>query len=142
MNAKARVYRTADVARIAELSLRQLQLWEERRVAVASRHGRVRVYDATQTLFVLLAAELRQRGISFQKLRRVSGTMRDQLVEQRLTEIAGQRQIFLLTDGRHLQFADSPNKIGELVSNFFEPFVCINVSNCLQRINKATVRES
>ncbi len=142
MNGRARLFRTADVARIAELSLRQLQLWEERRFAVASRQGRVRVYDTTQTLFVMLAAELRRRGISCQKLLRISGVLRVLISEHRFAEISGQRQVFLLTDGRHLQVADSPNRIAELVSNLFEPFVCINVSNCLQRIHKATVNES
>jgi DNA-binding transcriptional MerR regulator len=141
MDLAARVFRTTDVARIAEVSLRQLQLWEERRVVIASRQGRVRVYDTTQTMFVVLAAELRRRGMSFQKLRRLSGSLLEFLIEHRLAEISGQRQVFLLTDGRHVQFADSPNKTCELVSNFFQPVVCINLSDCLQKIHKAEVSE-
>ena len=52
-------YRTEEVARFADVTLRQLQLWEEKRVAVASRSGRVRLYTSSQTLFVILVAELR-----------------------------------------------------------------------------------
>jgi len=37
-------YRTSEVARFAEVTLRQLQVWEEKGVAVASRSGRVRLY--------------------------------------------------------------------------------------------------
>jgi hypothetical protein len=43
---------------------------------------------------------------------------------------------FVLTDGHRIQFADSPNKTCELVSNFSRPIVCLNVSSCLERIEK------
>ena len=57
-------FRTAEVARLAEVSLRQLQIWEEKKVAVASRcWGGWRVYDATQAVFVVVCAELRRRGL-------------------------------------------------------------------------------
>lgn len=141
MDIGAKVFKTTDVARIAEVSLRQLQLWEERQVAVASRQGRVRVYDTTETMFVMLAAELRHRGMSFQKLRRLSGTLRELLVEHRLAEMCRERQVYLLTDGRRFHLADSPNKTCELVSNFSQPLVCINVSDCAQRLHKASVNE-
>jgi DNA-binding transcriptional MerR regulator len=55
-------FRTTEVAKIDGVSLRQLQLWEERRVAIASRSGRVRLYTASQALFVIVIAELRSRG--------------------------------------------------------------------------------
>jgi len=134
-------FRSAEVARIAEVSLRQLQIWEEKRVAVASRCGRVRVYDATQAVVVVVCAELRRRGLSFQQLHRLAPEVRQTLVDHSVVDITSQRQVFLLTDGRHVYFADSPNKICELVSNFFRPIVYVNVSDCLQRIHKAGVNE-
>lgn len=135
-------FKTSEVARIAEVSLRQLQIWEEKRVAVASRRGRVRIYDATQAIFVVICAELRRRGLSFQRLQRVSGELRQILVDHRVAEMAGHRQVFLLTDGHRVHIADSPNKTCELVSNLFRPIVCVNVSDCLQRIQNAALTES
>jgi len=132
-------FRTYEVARIAEVSLRQLQVWEEKRVAVASRCGRVRVYDPTQTVFVLVCAELRRRGLSFQRLQRLAREVRQILVDHRVADISSPRQVFLLTDGRHVYFADSPNKTCELVSNFFRPVLCVDVSRCLQTIHNAVV---
>ncbi len=134
-------FRTSELARIAEVSLRQLQVWEEKRVAVASRCGRVRIYDATQAIFVVVCAELRRRGLSFQRLKRVAGELRQILADHRVTEMAVHREAFLLTDGRRVQFADSPNKTCDLVSNLFRPIVCVNVSTCLQRIQNAAVME-
>jgi len=134
-------FRTHEVARIAEVSLRQLQVWEEKKVAVASRCGRARVYDATQTVFVLVCAELRRRGLSFQCLQRLAREVRQILVDHRVADISSARQVFLLTDGRHVYFADSQNKTCELVSNFFRPILCVNVSRCLQTIHNAAVMQ-
>jgi len=133
-------FRTAEVAKLADVSLRQLQLWEERRVAIASRSGRVRLYTASQALFVIVIAELRKRGLSFQRLRRLSIALRQLLQDHEV--VAGRRaSAFVLTDGRQVQFADSPNKTLELVSNFFRPIVCVNLANCLDRLEKTRLAE-
>jgi DNA-binding transcriptional MerR regulator len=129
-------FKTAEVARLANVSLRQLQVWEEKGVAMASRAGRVRLYTASQALFVVVVAELRKRGLSFQRLRRLSVALR-QLLEDH--DIAGRHPhscAFILTDGRQVQFADSPNKTIELVSNFFRPIVCVSLVDCLDRLEK------
>ena len=130
-------FRTAEVAKLADVSLRQLQLWEERGVAIASRSGRVRLYTASQTLFVVVVAELRLRGLSFQRLRRLSIQLRQLLVDHGVVERRPGLCAFVLTDGRQVQFSDSPNKTCELVSNFFRPIVCVNLAECLDRIDKS-----
>ena len=88
MNTSEVRFRTAEVAKLAEVSLRQLQLWEERRVAIASRSGRVRLYTASQALFVIVVAELRRRGLSFQRLRRLSTALRQLLDDHELQGLA------------------------------------------------------
>jgi DNA-binding transcriptional MerR regulator len=134
-------FRTAAVAKLADVSLRQLQLWEERRVVIASRSGRVRLYTASQALFVIVVAELRRRGLSFQRLHRLSVALR-QLLEDH--DIVGYRHTcaFILTDGRQIQFADSPNKTLQYVSNFFRPIVCVNLADCADRLEKTGLVES
>jgi DNA-binding transcriptional MerR regulator len=129
-------FRTAEVAKLADVSLRQLQVWEEKRVAVASRAGRVRLYTVSQALFVIVVAELRRRGLSFQRLRRLSVVLRQMLSDHGIDERRSSLCAFILTDGRQIQFADSPNKTCELVSNFSRPIVCINLADCLDRIDK------
>jgi len=132
-------FRTAEVAKLAGVSLRQLQIWEEKRVAVASRSGRVRLYTASQALFVIIVAELRKRGLSFQRLRGLSGVLRQLLADHGIEGRPSNHYSFILTDGRQVQFADSQNKTCELVSNFSRPIFCLNVSNCLDRIEKERV---
>jgi len=132
-------FRTMEVAKFACVSLRQLQVWEEKRVAVASRSGRVRLYSASQAQFVVVVAELRRRGLSFQRLSRLSIPLRQLLADHGIVEARPNLCAFLLTDGRQIQFADSPNKTRELVSNFSRPIVCVNLADCLERIDKSGV---
>ena len=136
MNTSDVRFRTGEVAKLAGVSLRQLQIWEEKRVAVASRSGRVRLYTASQALFVIIVAELRKRGFSFQRLRGLSSMLRQLLADHGIEGRPSNRDAFVLTDGRRIQFADSPNKTCELVSNFSRPIVCLNLSNCLDLIEK------
>ena len=126
-------FRTAEVARLADVSLRQLQMWEEKRIALASREGRVRRYSVSQALFVMVLAELRRRGLSSQRLRRLSVVVRQALSDH---GVHSGRCAFLLTDGKNVQFANSQNQTCEIVSNFFKPILCVNVSACLDRIEK------
>lgn len=139
MNANDVRFRTGEVAKLAGVSLRQLQIWEENRVAVASRSGRVRLYTASQALFVIIVAELRKRGLSFQRLRSISGALRQLLADHGIEGRPSSHCSFILTDGRQVQFADSQNKTCELVSNFNRPIFCLNVSHCLGRIEKERV---
>jgi len=132
-------FRTAEVAKLADVSLRQLQVWEEKRVAVASRSGRVRLYTSSQALFVIVVAELRRRGLSFQRLRRLSVVLRQMLSDHGIDQRRSSPSAFILTDGRQIQFADSPNKTCELVSNFSRPIVCLNLADCLDRIDRRGV---
>ena len=133
-------YRTAEVAEFAEVTLRQLQRWEEKAVAVASRSGRVRVYTRSQALFVIVVAELRRRGLSFQRLSRISISLRE-LLEDHLVVGRQHTYAFIITDGRQVQFADSPNKTLEIVLNFFRPIVCVSLTDCLDRLEKTGVVE-
>ena len=104
---------------------------------MASRAGRVRLYTVSQALFVIVVAELRRRGLSFQRLRRLSVVLRQMLSDHGIDEWHSSPGAFILTDGRQIQFADSPNKTCELVSNFSRPIVCINLASCLDRIDES-----
>jgi DNA-binding transcriptional MerR regulator len=126
-------FRTAEVAKFADVTLRQLQLWEECGVAVASRRGRVRFYTAAQTLFIVVAADLRQHGLSFQRLRSLSTSL-SKLLNDHALVCRRPSHAYLLTDGRKIQLAECPNKTLDLVLNVFRPIVCIDLARCLDRI--------
>ncbi len=64
-------YNSSDVARICGVSLRQLQWWDERNVVSPRQDGHKRVYMAEEVVEISVIAELRRKGFSLQKIRRV-----------------------------------------------------------------------
>ena len=64
-------YNSSDVARICGVSLRQLQWWDERNVVSPRQDGHKRVYLAEEVVEISVIAELRRKGFSLQKIRRV-----------------------------------------------------------------------
>src|SRR5437667_11240977 len=65
------VYASNDVARISGVSLRQLQWWDEQNVVSPRHDGHKRVYLPNEVIEVSVIAELRRKGFSLQKIRRV-----------------------------------------------------------------------
>ena len=59
-----RVFLSADVARLAGVSLRQLQWWDERKVISPRKDDRRRIYVPEQVLELLRVAALRRKGLS------------------------------------------------------------------------------
>ena len=57
-----RTYTSTDVARIAQVSLRQLQWWDERKVVSPHHEGHKRIYLAEEVIEITLIAELRRKG--------------------------------------------------------------------------------
>jgi hypothetical protein len=56
------IYSSADVARIASVSLRQLQWWDERKVVSPRHEGRKRTYLPQDVVEITVIAELRRKG--------------------------------------------------------------------------------
>lgn len=69
-------YTTNQVASAAQVSLRQLQWWDERRVVspdpgLAHGSGHLRVWDDGELFKVLLVARMRSKGLSLQRIRKL-----------------------------------------------------------------------
>jgi DNA-binding transcriptional MerR regulator len=62
-------FSTLQVAEAAQVSIRQLQFWDERRVIQPSQHGHRRVYEQEDLFKTLLVARLRSKGVSLQRIR-------------------------------------------------------------------------
>src|SRR5260370_39492518 len=69
--AAERTFSSSDVARIAQVSLRQLQWWDERKVVSPRHEGHKRIYLPQEVIEITVIAELRRKGFSLQKIRRV-----------------------------------------------------------------------
>src|SRR5258707_14471103 len=66
-----RTYSSSEVSDVAGVSLRQLQWWDERKVVSPRHEGHRRVYYPAEVIEITVIAELRRKGFSLQKIRRV-----------------------------------------------------------------------
>src|SRR5437879_13453388 len=62
-----RTFTSSDVSRIAQVSLRQLQWWDERKVVSPHHEGHKRVYQSEEVIEITVIAELRRKGFSLKK---------------------------------------------------------------------------
>ena len=130
-----RAYTSAEVARISGVSLRQLQWWDERKVVQPRHAGHKRVYSSELVLEVSVIAELRRKGFSLQKIRRVLRFLQRE-VGRRLSDVlAGDSELHLLTDGKSIYLEDRQSRIIDLLKNARQPMFLVCVSDQVRRLS-------
>ena len=103
-------YTSGDVARIAGVSLRQLQWWDERNVVSPRQEGHRRVYLPQEVVEVSVIAELRRKGFSLQKIRRVLRFLQKEMGKRLSDAVANESEVHLITDGRNIYLEDHPDR--------------------------------
>ncbi|HEX4228116.1 MAG TPA: MerR family transcriptional regulator [Bryobacteraceae bacterium] len=132
-----RTYTSTEVARIADVSLRQLQWWDERKVVSPRHEGHKRIYLAEEVVEITVIAELRRKGFSLQKIRRVLRFLQREM-DRRLAEIlsAGSK-LHLLTDGKSIYLEDQQERIIDLLKQARQPMFLVSVSDQVRRLDEA-----
>jgi DNA-binding transcriptional MerR regulator len=105
------VFLSADVSRIAGVTKRQLQWWDERKVVSPRREAHRRVYVLQLVLEILTVSALRRKGLSLQKIRRVLRLMRRELGPQFSHALGGGPKLYLFTDGHSIHIDEQPERI-------------------------------
>jgi len=128
-------FNSSDVARLCGVSLRQLQWWDERNVVSPRQDGHKRVYSAAEVVEISVIAELRRKGFSLQKIRRVLRFLQKD-VGKRLSEaIASTNDVHLLTDGKNIYLEEAPNRIIDILKNARQPMFLVCVSDQVRRLH-------
>jgi DNA-binding transcriptional MerR regulator len=136
-----RTFNSTDVARIAGVSLRQLQWWDERKVVSPRHEGHRRVYLAEEVVEITMIAELRRKGFSLQKIRRVLRFLQREMGKRLADVLAGDSQLHLLTDGESIFLEDQHERIIDLLKNARQPMFLVSVSDQVRRLEE-TPRKS
>jgi len=130
-----RTYTSSDVSRIAQVSLRQLQWWDERKVVSPRHEGHKRVYHPEEVVEVTVIAELRRKGFSLQKIRRVLRFLQREM-GRRLSEVlSGEHDLHLVTDGKSIFLEDSSERIVDILKNAKQPMFLVCVSDQVRRLS-------
>lgn len=139
--AAEREYSSADVARIGGVSLRQLQWWDERKVVSPRHEGHRRVYHAEEVLEITVIAELRRKGFSLQKIRRVLRFLQREMGKRLAEVLAANSDLHLVTDGKNIYLEERSERIIDLLKNARQPMFLVCVSDQARRLSAGLMRK-
>ena len=127
-------FTSRDVARFTGISLRQLQWWDERGLVVPVRQGHKRLYSLDDLAEVAIICELRDRGFSLQKVRRIVRFLQRELGKRLVDTVHAASEFHLLTDGRHIFLEDSARGVIDILKNSRQPMLTVCLSDTVERI--------
>ena len=130
----AATFSSQDVAEITGVSLRQLQWWDEQGVVSPIQHGHKRTYQLHELVEISLITELRRKGISLQKIRRVLRFLHKELGKGLFEAVRNGEEVHLLTDGKNLYLEDSHENIVDILKNSRQPIISVCISDQVQRL--------
>src|SRR5438067_3149910 len=127
-------FNSSDVARICGVSLRQLQWWDERNVVSPRQDGHKRIYMPAEVVEISVIAELRRKGFSLQKIRRVLRFLQKDMGKRLSEALAGSADVHLLTDGKSIYLEEAPNRIIDLPKHARQPMFLVCVTDQVKRL--------
>lgn len=134
-------YTSGDVARIAGVSLRQLQWWDERNVVSPRQEGHRRVYLPHEVVEVSVIAELRTKGFSLQKIRRVLRFLQKDMGKRLSEAVANDSEVHLITDGKNIYLEEQAERVIDVMKNAKQAMFLVCVTDQLRRFQAGAVRK-
>jgi DNA-binding transcriptional MerR regulator len=138
---EAQGFNSSDVARICGVSLRQLQWWDERNVVSPRQDGHKRVYMREEVVEISVIAELRRKGFSLQKIRRVLRFLQKDMGKRLSEALAASSDVHLLTDGKTIYLEEASEKIIDLLKNARQPMFLVCVTDQVKRLTAVSDRK-
>jgi DNA-binding transcriptional MerR regulator len=132
-----KTYSSIEVSQLAEVSLRQLQWWDERKVVSPRHEGHRRVYGPGEVIEITVIAELRRKGFSLQKIRRVLRFLQREMGRRLAEMLEASSDLHLVTDGKSIFLEDRHERIIDLLKNARQPMFLVCVSDQARRLNDA-----
>ena len=133
-SASGKTYSSADVARLGGVSLRQLQWWDEKKVVSPRHEGHRRIYHLEEVVEITVIAELRRKGFSLQKIRRVLRFLQREMGKRLADVLKSDSDLHLVTDGKAIFLEDSQSRIIDILKNAKQPMFLVCVTDQVRRL--------
>ena len=127
-------FSSEEVAELGGVTARQLQWWDERGVVSPQHQGHRRRYRLEELVEVSVIAELRQKGFSLQKIRKVLRFLQRELGRRLADILKASSDYHLLTDGKNIFLEDNQRKIVDLLKNSRQPIIAVCLSDQVRRL--------
>lgn len=131
---RTETFSSLDVAEITGVSLRQLQWWDEQGVVSPVQRGHKRIYQLHEVIEIGLITELRKKGVSLQKIRKVLRFLQKQLGKGLFEAVRNGNEVHLLTDGKNLYLEDSHKNIVDILNNSRQPIISVCITDQVRRL--------
>ncbi len=128
-------FTSREVLALTGITARQLQWWDERGIVVPSREGHKRLYSIDDLAEVAILCELRQRGFSLQRVRKVMRFLQREFGKRLVETVTDGAEYHLLTDGRHLYLEDSARSVINILKNSRQPILSVCLTDTVQRLH-------
>ncbi len=133
-----KAYSSSEVSKIGAVSLRQLQWWDEKKVVSPRHEGHRRVYSPDEVVEINVIAELRRKGFSLQKIRRVLRFLQREMGKRLSDILAGGTHLHLVTDGKNIYLEQNAEKIIDILKNAKQPMFLVCVTDQVRRLEATT----
>src|ERR1700745_4115187 len=128
-------FTSREVIQLTGITPRQLQWWDERSIVVAAREGHRRLYSIEDLAEVAVICELRRRGFSLQRVRKVIRFLQKEFSKRLAETVSRSSEYHLLTDGRTLYLETSAQQILDILKNARQPMLAICLSDTVRRVH-------
>jgi DNA-binding transcriptional MerR regulator len=123
-----------EVKALTGITARQLQWWDERGIVVPERHGHRRLYSLEDVTEVAVICELRKRGFSLQRVRKVMRFLQKEFGKRLAETVSGTSNYHLLIDGKDLYLETSAEQIVDILKNSRQPVLAVCLSDTVRRV--------
>ena len=123
-----------EVMILTGITARQLQWWDERGIVVPERQGHRRIYTWDELVTVAVICQLRRRGFSLQRMRKVIRFLQQEFGTSLAATVGAASEYHLLTDGTHLYLRTSARQVVDLLKNAQQPMFDICLSDEVRRV--------
>ena len=134
-------FTSREIVSLTGITPRQLQWWDERGIVVPARQGHRRLYSFEDLTEVAVICELRRRGFSLQRVRKVVRFLQKEFSRRLAETVSGASDYHLLTNGKTLYLETSPQQIVDILKNSRQPMLAICLSDTVRQV-RAVIRSS
>lgn len=127
-------FTSSQVSKRTGLTARQLQWWDEQGIVVPVRQGHRRIYSARDLAELAVLCDLRRRGFSLQRIRKMLDLLRREFGQNLADLVTHGPGLHLLTDGESVYLRDSDSGVIDLLRNTQQPLLAICIGPVLERV--------
>src|ERR1700723_4215922 len=125
---------SSEVISLTGITARQLQWWDERGIVKSGRQGHRRIYNWEELVTVAVICQLRRRGFSLQRMRKVIRFLQQEFGTSLAATVGASSEYHLLTDGTHLYLRTSARQVVDLLKNARQAMFDICLSDEVRRV--------